>query len=228
MPDTRENTSGVEQLVERLRQDGVDEGRKRAEELLESARREAAEIIESAEREAAEMREQTDRSCSEVRAAAEQALQLAVRDALLGLRTEIEDRFAAQLERMVSGKLEDREFLEKLLLSVAGRAVPREGPVEVVLPDAVPLPGEDGDNDQTESMDCFVRGLAGDMLRGGVTVATSDDLESGLLFRLGDGGLELQLDEESLTEVLGSFLLPRFRALLDGAGFEAGQCDGDE
>ena len=55
MSNDRVKTSGVQELVDRLRQDGVAEGQNVAASLLEDARREASEIVDLARREAAEI-----------------------------------------------------------------------------------------------------------------------------------------------------------------------------
>jgi V/A-type H+-transporting ATPase subunit E len=126
------------------------------------------------------------------------------------------------MERMVTQRLEDSEFLERLLLTIAGRAVPRDKPIEVLLPEAMSLTSADMEHAHHAEVDAFVRGLTGDMLREGVTISVSSDHEAGLVVRVREEGLEVRLDDRSLSQLLGQHLLPRFRALLDGdsAGME--------
>jgi len=229
MSNDRVRASGVQELVDRLRQDGVAEGQEQATRILEEARREAAEIVDLARREAAEVREKAELASTRLRKAGEQALELAVRDALLRLRTEIEDRFAAQLGRLVSGRLQDPDFIEKLLLNIAGEAVPRDRPVEIVMPDTIGVAApEDPIGCPKGDVDDFVLGLTGDMLREGVTVSVSDEVEAGLIVRVADEGLEVRLDERALRELLRENLLPRFRELLDRGVMEAEGPDGNE
>ena len=229
MSSDRIRASGVQELVDRLRQDGVAEGQEQASSLLEEARREAVEIVDRARREAAEISEEAQRASTRLRKAGEQALELAVRDALLRLRTEIEDRFAAQLGRLLSERLQDPGFLEKLLLNIAGEAVPRDRPVEIVLPDTIDSAASDDPTERSRSdVDGFVLGLTGEMLREGVTVSLSDEVEVGLIVRVADEGLEVRLDERALRELLRESLLPRFRALLDSGAIEGEGTDGDE
>jgi V/A-type H+-transporting ATPase subunit E len=213
MAEQRKTTTGVQQLVERLRQDGVDEGTKEAERLVSDARREAAAILEQAERDAVALREEAGRACSQTQAAAEQALALAVRDAQLELRTEIEDRFVTQLARLVAGRLEDAGFVEKLILAAAGRSAPDDEPLEVLVAAGS---GDEGAPRLAE-VDALIRGLTGEMVRDGVTVSSSDELGSGILIRVAERGLEVQLDETELTALLARNLLPRFRSLLGSA-----------
>jgi V/A-type H+-transporting ATPase subunit E len=213
MAERRETTTGVQQLVDRLRQDGVDEGSKEAERLVSEARREAAALLERAERDAVALREEANRACSQTQAAAEQALALAVRDALLELRTEIQDRFVTQLGRLVAGRLEDAGFVERLILAAAGRSAPNDEPLEVLVAAGSGAGGAPG----SAEIDALIRGLTAEMVRDGVAVSASDELESGILIRVAERGLEIQLDEASLTALLARNLLPRFRSLLDSA-----------
>ncbi len=222
MSNDRVRASGVQELVDRLRQDGVAEGRDQAARIVEEARREAADIVDLARREAAEIREKAEVTSTGLRKAGEQALELAVRDALLRLRTEIEDRFAAQLGQLVSGRLRDRDFLEKLLLNIARQAVPDDRPLEIVVPRA------GGSTTSDDSIGCFegdvdgfVLGVTGDMLRDGVTISVSDELDVGLIVRDAAEDLEIRLDERALGELLRENLLPRFRGLLDRGTMEA-------
>ena len=229
MSNDRVRASGVQELVDRLRQDGVAEGQEQAARILEEARREAAEIVDLARREAAEIREKAELASTRLRKAGEESLELAVRDALLRLRTEIEDRFAAQLGRLVSERLQDRDFMEKLLLNIAGEAVPRDRPVEIVLPDTFGSATPDNPMGRLEAeVDGFVLGVTGDMLREGVTILVSDEVEVGLIVRVADEGLEVRLDERALRELLRENLLPRFRELLDRGVMEAEGPDGNE
>jgi V/A-type H+-transporting ATPase subunit E len=211
-----ETTTGVQQLVDRLRQDGVDEGAKEADRLVAEARREAARVLEQAEKDAAALRDEANRARSRTEAAADQALALAVRDALLELRTEIEDRFATHLERLVADRLEDVGFVEKMILAAAGRSVPEGASAEILV-----ASGEGSDDaSRVKEMDAMIRGLAGEMLRDGVAVKVSDETASGILIRAAERGLDVQLDTDSLTDLLSRNLLPRFRSLLSGAAHQ--------
>ena len=229
MSNDRVRASGVQELVDRLRQDGVAEGREQALRILEEARREAAEIVELARREAAEIREKAEHASTRLRKAGEESLELAVRDALLRLRTEIEDRFAAQLGRLVSGRLQDGDFMGKLLSNIAGKAVPEDRPVEIVLPETIRSAKPDNPMGSLEAdVDGFVLGVTGDMLREGVTISVSDELNGGLVVCVADEDLEIRLDERALGELLRENLLPRFRELLERGVLEAEGSHGNE
>jgi V/A-type H+-transporting ATPase subunit E len=215
-------TSGVQDLVNRLREDGIAEGRREAELLVEDARRKAAMIVEQAETEAAKIRADALDASKQTRKSAEEALRLAVRDSLLRLRTEVEDRFAGQLGSLITQRLQDTEFMDQLILAIAGNAVPKDRAAQIQLPATMASTDGDEGRDGVRAVDSVVRGLTGEMLREGITLSVSNDLEAALSIRVGEEGLEIHLDDRTLTELLGQHLLPRFRSLLDGVSAGAG------
>lgn len=209
-------TSGVQDLVNRLREDGIAEGRREAELLVEEARRKAAMIVEEAEMEAAKIRAEALDASKQTRKSADEALRLAVRDSLLRLRMEVEDRFAGRLGRLIAQRLQDTEFVDQLILAIAGNAAPKDRAAQIQLPATMASTADGEGRDDLKDVDSVVRGLTGEMLREGITLSVSNDLEAALSIRVGEEGLEIQLDDRSLTELLGQHLLPRFRSLLDG------------
>ena len=75
MSSDRVKASGVQELVDRLRQDGVAEGQEEAASLLEEARREASEIVDlAAPRSGRNQRGGPTSASTRLRAAGEEAL----------------------------------------------------------------------------------------------------------------------------------------------------------
>ncbi len=227
MSSDRMKASGVQDLVDRLREEGVAEGRREAAEVLQQARREAARIVEAARREAAAAVEEARRAASRFQAAGEEAVRLALRDAALRLRVEIEDRFAAQLGRLVSQRLADPQFLQRLLLGIAGQAVPQDRAIEIMLPETLltPADGPSASGSERADVDRFVRGLAGQMLRQDVTLSVTEAIQAGVVIRSAEEGIEVHLDDRAVSELLREHLVPRFRALLDGGAVATEETD---
>jgi V/A-type H+-transporting ATPase subunit E len=217
----KEQSSGVQELIDRLREKGVEEGQEQADQLLTEARRKASETVEKARQEAAEIVRQAKEEADRLRAAGEEALRLAGRDAVLALKEEISEQFSNQVRRLVSHHLRDEKFLERLILQIAGRAVPVESeePMELLLPADV-APPDQGElqtrGAQEGAVGQFVLDLAGDMLREGVTLATAADSTPGVTVKMLEQDVEITFDEEAVTEFLLRYLLPRFRNIMTG------------
>ena len=217
----KERSSGVQELIDRLRERGVEEGREQAEQLLADARRRAAQMLEQARQEAAETLQHARKEADNIRAAGEEALRLAGRDAALTLKEEISERFADQVRRLVSHSLSDEQFIERLILEIAGRTVPKDSgePMELLLPeDWVPLEElRRHPEEVTEgTLSHFVLALAGDMVREGFTLGATVDNSSGIVVKMVNDDAEITLDDKSISRLLLRHLLPRFRAMMEG------------
>jgi V/A-type H+-transporting ATPase subunit E len=120
--DKHPAASGVEKLIERLKQEGVAAGQQEAERLVAEAQRRADWILDQAREEIEAMQKQAEESMARERAAAQEALRVAARDTVLQMREGVVRRFRARLHSLVGAQLEDPAFLQKLILEVAGRA----------------------------------------------------------------------------------------------------------
>lgn len=221
---TQATASGLEALIERLREEGVGAGRVQAERLVGDAQMRAHRILEKAETESRSLIEAAHRESETLRRAGEDALRVAARDAVLDLKAQLERRFAAEVGKTVSEALRDPELLRRMILEVVGRAraeggVDRAAQVDVVLPrEAVGL-GElrrRPEELREGTLAHFVAAVAGDMLRDGVDFQRAEDGAGGIRVRLLDRAVTLDLSDRAVTEVMLVHLQPRFRALLEG------------
>jgi len=217
----KERSSGVQELIDRLKEKGVEEGKQEADQLIADARRRATETLDEARREAAEIVRKAKEEADRIRAAGEEALRLAGRDTLLALKEEISEQFGSQVRRLVSHCLRDEKFVERLILEIAGRAVPKDSrqPMEVLLPEDMAPPEEvrgQAKGVKEGTLSHFVLGLAGDMIRDGVTFGVAADNTPGVTVRMVEDDVEITFNEKALAEFLLRHLLPRFRAMMDG------------
>ena len=217
----KERSSGVQELIDRLREQGVEEGNEQAEQLLADARRRTTQMLDQARQEAAKMLQNARKEADKIQAAGEEALRLAGRDAVLTLKEDISKRFADQVRRLVSHSLSDEQFVERLILEIAGRAVPKESkqPLELLLPEEM-APLEELRRHPKEvkegTLSHFVLALAGDMIRKGVTFGSTADNTSGITIKMVNDDVEVTLDDKAIAKLLLSHLLPRFRAMMSG------------
>jgi V/A-type H+/Na+-transporting ATPase subunit E len=212
--------SGVQELINRMRTEGVSKGQEESDRLVAEARRDSMQILDDAKREAGAIRSAARAEAEHLRKNAEDALRLAARDAVLALNEAIRSDFVAKVRRLVSHTMQDRSFLERLILEVARRAIPDDAgkSVEVLLPADVITYEELKRNPQElaeNSLSRFVLQLSGDVLREGLTFAPAEDERPGLRVQLKDEDVEIDLTDQALTDLLMEHLSPRFRALMD-------------
>lgn len=217
-------SSGVDALIARLREEGVSAGREAAQGLLAEARAQAAGILEKANAEAKERLEAARKESESYRSAGEAALKTAMRDTVLDMKSTLMERFSADVKRLVSQALLDRDFLQRMILELAGRVRDSAGDgdggeVRVILPAAaVGLEELRGNPEELHEgpVTRFVLGLTGEMLRDGVTFQGSDDLSAGIQVHVTDKDVTLDLSDAAVAGLLLQHLQPRFRAVLEG------------
>ena len=222
MAQDRTIAHGVDALIDKLRNDGVAAGQAQAEKLRAEAKAEAARILAKAKREAEELKKKARTETDNYRAAGEEALNTAMRDAVLTMKAGLTDRFKADVERLVTKEMSDPELLRQMILEVVGRAgesANLNGRVSVVLPARVATQEDikqNADDIQSGQLTKYVLGLTAKMLRENVELHAADDVQEGIRVRAEDQGVVLDLTDKAVASLLMEHLQPRFRAVLEG------------
>ncbi|NOC45135.1 MULTISPECIES: hypothetical protein [unclassified Ruegeria] len=222
MAQDRTIAHGVDALIDKLRNDGVAAGQAEAEKLRADAKAEAARIVAEAKREADELKKKARTETDNYRAAGEEALNTAMRDAVLTMKAGLTDRFRADVERLVTKEMSDPELLRQMILEVVGRAgegANLNGRVSVVLPARVATQEDikqNADDIQSGKLTKYVLGLTAKMLRENIELHAADDVQEGIRVRAEDQGVVLDLTDKAVASLLMEHLQPRFRAVLEG------------
>ena len=214
-------SAGVDSLIDRLREDGIAQGRTQAEALITEAKKQASDIVASAQQQADSILVKAKDEAGKLKAAGENAIALAMRDTILSLEDRIVKDFRNTLLHLVKGQLADPAFLQRLILEVASKAAPAATAqrVELLLPgEIVSLEDLQLKPEQAApgTLMRFVLSMGGGMLREGMTFGVSTDGESGIRVCLVDQDVRIDLTESAISELLLRHMLPRFRALLRG------------
>lgn len=215
-------SSGVEALIDRLRDEGVTAGRKEAQKIVEEAEARSSWIVKQAREEAAQVKQAAQQQAAQYEKAGKEALNVAARDTLLALKTTLAGQFASEVGRLISAEMRKQELLKQMILEVIGRVkedVTVDGELEVLLPpDVMGLEQLSRDPEQLEQgkLTHFVRLVSADMLREGVSFGVADDIEGGIRLRLVDQDVTLEMTDTAVASLILQHLQPRFRALIEG------------
>lgn len=217
-------SSGIDALIQRLKQEGADEGRAEAQKLVADAEARARELLAQAEAKAKHRTDDATEEAGRLKRAGEEALKVAMRDAVLELKEDLSSRFAQQVQGVVAKLSTDEEVLKSMILAVAGRARGEAGidnakQLEIILPRAVVALDELRRNPRElreGALSQFALASAADMLRTGVTFTRSSDDAGGIRVVLKDTGVLVDLTDAAVAGVILRHLQPRFRALLEG------------
>ena len=224
MAETTKAASGVQELINRLRDEGVKAGREKSDQVLREAQEEASRIVAQAKADAKEILNKARREIETEKTAAIESLRVAIRDTELKMEAELKADFSAHVKRLVSVELSDREFLRQVILGIAGMAAGDktcdDKPVEILLPKDLFETDEKRTKLTERGQDRIRRlvlGISGDMLREGVDLKPSEDIGGGIRIRLVGEELEIDLSDKAISELLLQNLLPRYRAIVTGA-----------
>ena len=113
MAETTKVASGVQELISRLRDEGVQAGREKSDQVVREAEEQATRIVAQAKAEAEEILSKARSEIETEKAAAIESLRLALRDTELKMEAELKETFADHVKRLVSVEMRDRDELHK-------------------------------------------------------------------------------------------------------------------
>ena len=218
MANEMPQASGVQELIARIRDDGVAAGQEKADEIVTEARREAARLLEEARAQAEAIQRKANEDIESYRQAALAALQLAARDARLQLEASVLSAFEGHVKRLVAPVTQDGSFVRAMIMVLAGQVAdqyPRDQELEILVSDLL-VGQETQDGNLAGKMRDGVLSITLEMLREGVEIIPSSEVSGGARVRLVGEDLEFDLTDEALAKLLMKHLLPRYRSILEG------------
>jgi V/A-type H+-transporting ATPase subunit E len=217
-------SSGVEELIKRLRDEAVNAGQEKAETIIVDAQKRVDWMLEEAKSEAQAILSQAHAEAETIKSAGNDALRLAGRDALIKLRDTLLGSFSKELKGVVGEQMAKEAFIEQLIMALAGRVREKTGmdqnsritfqlPEDVIGVEALKKNPEELNQGILSRL---TAAIAADLLREGVNFEISDQFSAGIQVKLDDQDIVIDLTDEAVSALLLEHLQPRFRALLQG------------
>lgn len=116
-------TDTIESFIAKLKTEGVEEGKRQADQLRNDAVQESDRIIADARTQAEKMISEANARAESILARSQTELELATRDAVLKLRESLEKILEAILHNQVGRQLDDSQFLKELIQSIIQRYI---------------------------------------------------------------------------------------------------------
>ena len=192
----------LENLIERIKQEGVEGAQKTSEEILKKAQKEAEAIVKNAKKEAEKIIEDAKRQTDQIQKSSETALRQAARDSELLLRERFTALFDNVFKKEVSGTLTP-DFLKEIILKIVDKWLKNPN-IDIVL----------SEEDKKKLEKLLFASIKKD-LKKSITIHASSDVIQG--FRIGQKGEEVYYDfsDETIANMLKMFLNPRLNEILD-------------
>ena len=198
----------LQELTDKLYNEGLAKGRQDADNLLEQARIQAGEIVAEAKAKADAIVEDARRESEELKTRVEGDVKMASAQTVSALRQQIEQMISTKtVGAAVDAALADGKLVGKLIGTIAGAFDPSQGQksLEVILPES-----------QKASLESSLQQSIGGELAKGLTFGFSDDVAAGFRIVPKDGGYYLDFTDESFKALLGEYLRPATKKILFG------------
>lgn len=197
----------LQELTEKLYQEGLVKGKAEGEELLAKARQEAAQIIAGAKEEAKAITAKAEKDAEDLRSKVESDLKMASAQCLQATKKDIENLLVGQIEAgKVSEILKDSAFIKEIIKTVAARFNAEEATdLALILPES-----------QKAELEPWVKDELAKTLKAEVSADFSKKISGGFTVGPKDGGWFVSLTEQTFNELIAEYLRPVTRKILFG------------
>ena len=197
----------LQELTDRLYNEGLSKGKQEGEELLAKAKVQAEEIVAKAKAEAAQIVAAAQKEAEEIKTKTASDVKMAAGQSIAATKKDIETLIVGKMtEAEVKKALTSAEFVKEIIKAVAEKFT-TDGPVdlEVVLPESL-----------KKDVEPFLTKELAKTLGAGVEASFSKKVSGG--FRIGpkDGGYFISFTDETFIELFSEYLRPATKKLLFG------------
>lgn len=199
----------LQELMDKLYNEGLTRGKKDADELVAKAARDAEEIISKANEKAAKIVAKAEAEAADIKSRIAGDIKMASSQSLSVTRRGIENLVVANALNANIGKtMSDTSFVKELLLTVVksfNAANPEGVALEAILPETM----------QKELQSAFANDVY-DALGKGSEIKFEKGLANGFKIGPKDGGYFISFTDEDFNDLISGFLRPSTRKLLFG------------
>ena len=191
----------LQDLIEKIKQEGVDTAQKQADDIIAQAKNKAQEIINAANKQAKTTVEKGKADVERFEKTAQSAIQQAARDTTLTVKEEIKKLFAKVLKQKVAKEL-STDTLKKIIISFAQNMAKGKKLDVLVSPD---------DQKQLSKM---ISSALKEEFKKGISITPDPRIKKGIRVGIENEEAYYDITEEGITEFLQQFLSPQLRELL--------------
>ena len=197
----------LQELTDKLYNDGLSKGREEGERLLEEARSQAGEIVAKARKEAEDIVSEARRQADDYSQKVNSDLKMAAAQSFQATKSDIENliigKFAGE---EMKNTLSSADFVKQFLQAVAEKFNPDDtSDLSVVLPASL-----------QDELEPFVKGQLAKVLGKGVSASFSKKISGGFTIGPKDGRYFISMTDETFNELITEYLRPVTKRLLFG------------
>ena len=199
-------TNKLQELTDKLYNEGLSKGRQEGEQVLAQAKEEADRILKAAKEQAEAIISESQNTAASLKEKAESDIKTASSQSIQATKKDIENLL---LNSIVSAKvdyaLKDKDFIKEIISSVAKDFGSEAKDLSLILPES--MQGE---------LEKWVSSELSKLLGKGVKAEFSKKIQGGFNIGPGDGGWYLSFSDETFKELITEYLRPVTKKLLFG------------
>ena len=197
----------LQELTQKLYDEGLAKGKQDGEALLAKAATEAEGIVMKAKEEAEAILAKARKEAEDFKVKVEGDVKMAAQQSVQATRTDIENLVVAKVvDETVDKALSNEEYLKGIITAVAQKfSADEPADLSLILPEALKA-----------KLEPFVKGELGKLLGKGVEASFSKKVAGGFKIGPKDGGYFVSLTDETFKDLIGSYLRPATKKLLFG------------
>ncbi len=197
----------LQELTQKLYNEGLSKGKEEGEAILAKAQAEAAAIVKKAQEEAQAILSQAQKEAQDYKIKVEGDVKMASIQALQATRTGIENLIVAKaVDAPVKEALSSADFLKGIIEAVAKNFSAQESTdLALVLPEKL-----------QKELEPFVKNELTKTLGKGVEASFAKKINGGFKIGPKDGSYFISLTDESFQELIGDYLRPTTKEILFG------------
>lgn len=197
----------LQELTDRLYNEGLSKGKQEGEELLAKAKVQADEMIAKAQAEAAQIVAAAQKQAEEIKTKTASDIRMASTQSLAATKKDIETLVVGKMtDEAVKKALSSADFVKDIIKAVAEKFT-TDGPVdlELILPETLKA-----------DLEPFATKELAKILGAGVEASFSKKVSGGFKIGPKDGGYFVSFTEETFNELISEYLRPATKKLLFG------------
>ena len=197
----------LQELTDKLYNEGLSKGRQEGEELLAKAKVQAEEMVAKAQAEAAQIVAAAQKQADEIKSKVASDIKMASSQSLAATKKDIETLVVGKMtDEPVKKALASADFIKELIQAVAAYFT-TEGPVDlaVILPESL-----------QKDLEPFVTNELAKTLNAGIETSFSKKVSGGFKIGPKDGGYFVSFTDETFSELIAEYLRPATKKILFG------------
>ncbi|MFP4470705.1 MAG: V-type ATP synthase subunit E family protein [Bacteroidales bacterium] len=196
----------LQELTQKIYNEGLEKGRKEADEIVENAKRDADRILNEARKQAEELREKAAKEAEELKKNVQSELAISARQSVTAIKQRITDLVSDKAVKDALGKaFDDKEFIKEMIIKL----VNNWGDIEKSDKDVVVFLSKE----DHKKLEDALMAKAAKNIDGSLEIEFEEGIRSGFKIGPKDGSYKISFTEKDFERFFKQYLRPRTQKL---------------